>query len=77
VAGAARAHGRPKLAIAAEGAGLLVLSAAEAREEIRDALARAPAPAPAPSSVRLPNPAADAHLDELALAVLYIFLVCI
>jgi len=74
VAGAARAHGRPKLAIAAEGAGLLVLSAAEAREEIRDALERAPAPAP--SSVRLPNPAADAHLDELALAVLYIFLVC-
>ena len=67
-------HGRPKLAIAAEGAGLLILSAAEAREEIRDALQRAAAPAPA--SVRLPSPAPDAHLDELALAVLYIFLVC-
>ena len=67
-------HGRPKLAIAAEGAGLLVLSAAEAREEIRDALSRAPAPVPSP--VRLPDPAPDAHLDELALAVLYIFLVC-
>ena len=67
-------HGRPKLAIAAEGAGLLILSAAEAREEIRDALRRAAAPAP--SSVRLPNPAPDAHLNELALAVLYIFLVC-
>ena len=59
---------------AAEGAGLLILSASEAREQIRDALARA---APAASSVRLPNPAPDAHLDELALAVLYIFLVCI
>jgi hypothetical protein len=68
-------HGRPKLAIAAEGAGLLVLSAAEAREEVRDALAARDAPAA--SSVRLPSPAPDAHLDELALAVLYIFLVCI
>ena len=71
-AAAVHADARPKLAIAAEGPGLLILSATEAR----DALARA-APASTSWSARLPTPAPDAHLDELALAVLYIFLVCI
>ena len=69
---AEHADARPKLAIAAEGPELLILSATEAR----DALARA-APASTSWSARLPTPAPDAHLDELALAVLYIFLVCI
>ncbi len=61
----------PKLAIVADGPGLLVLSAAEAHA----ALERA-----APAGSRLPEPADSptapgAHLVELALAVLYIFFV--
>ena len=50
------ADARPKLAIAAEGPGLLILSATEAR----DALARA-APASTSWSARLPTPAPDAR----------------
>jgi len=61
----------PKLAIAAEGPGLLILSAAEAHAALRESAApssRLPAPADPPS-------APGAHEVELALAVLYIFFI--